>query len=499
MPEAVVGIDAGQRIVYFNRSAERLFGYAPADILGQKLDILIPRTYRARHHDHVARFKESGRQALVMHERTEIAAQRSNGTTFQAEATIVRGRSPERPVFYAILRDITEQKLREAALKASERKYRAILEGSPEPILIANAMTGRLADVNAAAARLFGCSRKDLIGLHQTALHPEEMQERFARTFREHIEEGRVLVPDGLARKASGEVVPVEISASPVEIDGAQHLVGFFRDVTHRVEQETALRQALAAAKSAAAAKRAFLANMSHELRTPLNGIIGFSDLIAHEIHGPHVHPAYKEYGTVIRESGHHLLEIVNDVLDLSRIDADQYRLDDEIFAPADVVAEVRAMLAPLIEDSAVELRAAVDPALRLRADRRAVKQMLINLMSNAIKFTPATGQIQIAASLGDSGELVIGVSDTGVGIPPERLQIVSEPFANDKDVYVKSKGGTGIGLSITRKLIELHDGRFAIESVVGAGTRVDLIFPAARSQPPLPEAQPIAAVTGTA
>ena len=480
MPEAVVAVDDDQHIAYVNGSAERCFGYRADDLIGQRLDILIPRPQRAEHRNVVKNFEHNGPRAAFMHGRRAVSAQRADGTIFPAEATIVRGKWQDRAVTFAILRDVTEQRMHQAAVAASEKKYRAILEGSSEPILIADPETGRLTEVNAAAARLFECSVDDLIGMHQADLHPEEMQEKFRTTFREHIENGRVLVPDGIIKKANGEIAMVEISASPVSYDGTQRLVGFFRDVTERTRQQKELREALQAATAAVEAKRMFLANMSHELRTPLNAIIGFADLIRHEIHGQHVHANYKEYGEVIHKSGHHLLEIVNDILDLSRIEAGKYRLEREEVALCEVIDEVLQMLSTLIVEARLEVSRQISANVRLFADRRALKQMLINLLSNAIKFSDQFGRIEISATLSDAGDVTIAVRDTGIGIAKDKLTRILEPFASDNNIYAKGKGGAGIGLSITKRLVSLHGGELGIVSEPGKGSTFSLTFPVA-------------------
>lgn len=481
MPEAVIAVDAGHRIVYWNPAAERSFGYGAADILGSGLDILIPEDLRARHRQHVASFETSNARARLMNTTREVFARRSDGSRFPAEVTIVRGHRDGIPVTFAILRDVTEAKLRQAAVLASEQKYRAILQGSPEAILIADPATGRLTEVNNAAAALFGCSVEDLVGLHQRELHPEEHRARFEQTFREHIESGRVTVPDGLIRRANGETAPVEISASPVYFNGEMRLVGFFRDMSERVRHEAELNHALLRANAAVESKRMFLANMSHELRTPLNSVIGFADLIAQEVHGPLGHDSYREYGAIIRQSGEHLLSVVNDVLDLSRIEAGQYRVQDEIVTLAALVEDVRRMLATLIADAGVRFHNAVDPGSAIIADRRAVKQMLLNLLSNALKFTPHDGHITVDVVDGPGGELALRVQDTGRGISATRMETLFEPFFSGEDTYTRGKGGAGIGLSITKRLIELHGGRVEIVSSEGVGTRVALLFPAAR------------------
>ncbi len=478
MPEAVVAVGDDQHIVYINASAERCFGYNANDLIGQRLDILIPRAARAQHRDRVANFEHNGPRAAFMHGQREVAAQRADGTVFPAEATIVRGKWQGRTATFAILRDVTEQHMRQSALAASEKKYRAILEGSPEAILIADPETGRLTEANAAAARLFACDVKDLIGLHQTELHPEEMREKFRQTFREHIDEGRITVPDGVIKKANGDIALVEISASPVSYGNEQRLVGFFRDVTERERQRRELQHALSTATAAIEAKRMFLANMSHELRTPLNAIIGFADLIRHEIHGKHSHVEYREYGEVIHKSGHHLLDIVNDILDLSRIEAGKYRLEREEVNLAELVDEVLLMLSTLIVEARLVVEKEISANVTVNADRRALKQMLINLLSNAIKFSDRYGHIEISATMAESGAVIISVRDSGVGIPEERLALIVEPFASD-NIYSKEKGGAGIGLSITKRLVDLHGGDLKVVSKPGRGSTFSLVFPA--------------------
>ena len=323
--------------------------------------------------------------------------------------------------------------------------------------------------------------------MHQADLHPQELQDKFRQTFREHIEIGRLIVPDGVIKRANGEHAMVEISASPVSYNGKQRLVGFFRDMTARTRQQTELRRALTEATSAVEAKRMFLANMSHELRTPLNGIIGFADLILHEIHGPHSHPRYREYGEVIKQSGHHLLGIVNDALELSRIEAGKYRLDKEFVVLADAVNEVHAMLSTLVIEAQLEVAKDIGTNILLFADWRAVKQMLVNLLSNAIKFSQKFGQIQISATIDEGGQVIVSIADGGIGIARDRLRSIVEPFASD-NVYAKEKGGAGIGLSITKRLIDLHDGELLVASEPGRGSTFSLAFPP--PEPAMPRAK---------
>ena len=482
LPEAVVGVLADQTIVFFNTSAEQMFGFGADEAIGRPLDILLPEAFREHHRGLADGFRRSATEARLMQSRREVFGQRRDGNVFPAEVTLVKGSREGRAVMFAIVRDVSEQYQREARLAASEQKYRAIIETSPEPILIAEAGSSRLVEANDAAARLFQCRREDLIGLHQAELHPTEMRERFQQTFREHIDAGRVTVPDAVIQTASGESVPVEICASPVMFGRSLHVVGFFRDMSRWIAHERSLRQALDAANTAVTAKKMFLANMTHELRTPLNGIIGFSDLIAREFHGAHHQPQYREYGELIHTSGQHLLEIVNDLLDLSSLEAGKLALAEEECEVAKIVEECRRILERAMVKHDIGFTAAIPAQFGLHADRRAVKQMVLNLLSNAVKFTGEHGQILVTAAANENGEPVVAVSDNGIGIVPERLGGIAEPFAAGENIYSRRKGGTGIGLSITKGLLERHGGRFEIESEPGKGTTARLVFPAARA-----------------
>lgn len=481
LPDAVVAIGADQRILFFNRAAEMVFQYPADEVIGRPLDMLLPPQLRHMHRCYVEAFLASPVQSRHMNERQIISGRRKDGHIFPAEAAIVKCQNGAPFAVCAILRDVTERHVREAKVQASEQKYRAIMEGCPDAILVASATTGRVLEVNEAAAQLFGCSSHELVGLHQSELHPPESRKTFVRTFREHIEAGRILVPDGEIQRADGVVVPVEIAARPVEIGGDMAIVGFFRDITHRKQREKQLEDALHAARAASTAKAMFLANMSHELRTPLNSIIGFSEILENEMYGNHADRRYREYSSYIRNSGSHLLELVNDVLNISAIELGKYKLNEEPLDITAVFSECRTMLKLALEAAGVSLGASIDSELRLLADRRCVKQMAINLLSNAVKNTSAGGRIVFSSERSKEGELALCVADTGRGIDQRRLKEIVEPFGVTDNIYTRTRGGVGLGLSITRALIEMHDGRLELESRAGQGFTARLIFPACR------------------
>jgi signal transduction histidine kinase len=249
----------------------------------------------------------------------------------------------------------------------------------------------------------------------------------------------------------------------------------------HAREHESArLRAALQAAESANLAKSDFLAKMSHELRTPLNAILGFSEIIKDALFGPLL-TRYREYAGDIHRSGRHLLTLINDILDISRIEAGALKLNEEPVAPAAVIGEVIATLREQSAAAQVAVALEADAELpRLMADLRAVRQMLLNLGSNAIKFTPAGGHVTFAARRANDG-LALSVRDTGVGIAPDDLAHVTEPFGRGTSQIAAGVEGTGLGLPITKSLVEAHGGRLAITSVQGEGTTVVLTFPQSR------------------
>lgn len=252
-----------------------------------------------------------------------------------------------------------------------------------------------------------------------------------------------------------------------------------------RQEHETtgaSLRDALDRADAGNRAKSQFLATMSHELRTPLNAVIGFADLIATELHGPIGDPRYREYLTCIRDSGAHLLALISDVLDFAKIDAGKLTLaEDEISIP-ELFAEARRMVEPTASEAGLTLREELPQSElpHLRADHRRVKQVLLNLLSNAIKFTPAPGVVSISAR-GSGRDLVIAVFDTGIGMAQADVPRALEPFGQIDNSFVRTYQGTGLGLSLSKQLMELHDGSLGIESMPGRGTLVTLTFPAER------------------
>jgi signal transduction histidine kinase len=267
---------------------------------------------------------------------------------------------------------------------------------------------------------------------------------------------------------------------------------GTARDVTGAVLANRSLIEAKDVAEVASKAKSEFLANMSHELRTPLNAIIGFADFIDQEPLGPLGAPRYLEYVRDIGRSGRHLLDIINDMLDVARIEAGKAALDESEFALADTIDDVVKIMARQAERAEIAVKTQIDPAVpEVRADARAMRQVLLNLVSNAVKFTPPGGTVTVTLAASAGGGIALAVADTGIGIAANDIPKLMQPFSQLDNVYRRKHQGAGLGLTLVRSFCELHGGTVAIQSEVGKGTIVAVTLPENR----LCRARPAAAI----
>jgi signal transduction histidine kinase/sensor domain CHASE-containing protein len=268
------------------------------------------------------------------------------------------------------------------------------------------------------------------------------------------------------------------------------------RQLTENLRQEVGVRRsAEQAAEAASRAKSEFLANMSHELRTPLNAIIGFSELMCGELFGRIGNRRYVEYANDIRESANHLLTVINEVLDFSRAEAGELRLNESEVDLAQTIHSARRIVEERATAAGLTLETVLPENLpRLRADEHMLKQMLLNLLWNAIKFTPDGGRIGILAQRGGGGVLLLEVADTGIGMSPDEIPLALRPFRQLDSGLARKHGGTGLGLPLVKSRVELHGGSLGIESARGVGTTVTLTFPATRVIAPSPHPVPAVA-----
>jgi PAS domain S-box-containing protein len=290
--------------------------------------------------------------------------------------------------------------------------------------------------------------------------------------------------------RADGTATHLSLSAKP-RVDGAGNFLGYRgvgTDVTAAMEDARALREAKEHAELANRAKSEFLANMSHELRTPLNAIIGFSEIIINEQFGPGERKRYDSYVRDINDAGKHLLSIINDILDLAKIEAGREELNEANVYLDEIIASAQLLFRGRFEAGGLSLAVELpDPPPLLHVDQRKIKQCLANLLSNALKFTPPGGRVWIAARFDAHGDLAITVRDTGIGIAAADIPTVLSPFGQVESSLQRSHNGTGLGLPIVRGLIQLHGGTLSLESRLGSGTSITLTIPASRIvAPPL-------------
>lgn len=362
---------------------------------------------------------------------------------------------------------------------------RPALEEMIEAVVIRLAPNGDIADVSAQAREMMRLQPELLLG---TGLFDRiHISDRVAylcalADLRAGARHRKVEMRIRLPRQEDGP--NDNYRAFSVELMSGGHHAHYFTALVRDNEELARLRGDTAAAADATEAlelaKGRFLAAVSHELRTPLNAIIGFSDMLLHETFGGFQNPRQKEYVTLVRDSGHHLLAVVNSILDVSRIEAGTYATNPESFRFADAVEMCRSMMGLQAETKTISLTTQITPEIgEIHADQRAVQQMLINLVSNAIKFTPSGGHVSVGAKRLGS-RLHFWVSDNGIGIADDDLGRLGTPFTQVQNDYTRQFEGTGLGLSLVKGLVTLHEGTMSIESAVGEGTTVTISLPVA-------------------
>ena len=371
----------------------------------------------------------------------------------------------------------------EREARARERRgalvFQAVTEGAGDLILRLS-VEGELRFASAASAPLLGLEPAALTGRSVFDFVLPGDRQVLAESLSDAAALGRPASAEIRMLKAGGGVAWVEFRCDPVQ-DGAwgkcADIVAVGRDTSVRRAFEDQLARARDLAERANTSKSQFLANMSHELRTPLNAIIGFSDVMRQEMFGAVTVPKYKEYAGLIHDSGRHLLDLIGDVLDVSKIEAGKYDLVPEPVDSVELISKCLETVKVTAERKKVKLTANLAAAPGLVADKRALKQVLLNLLSNAIKFTPAGGTVEVATA-SKAGWFWLGVADDGVGISEADLKRLGNPFEQASGAYVREHEGTGLGLSLVRSFVELHGGRLEIESALGQGTTVRAFLP---------------------
>jgi PAS domain S-box-containing protein len=484
---------------YASPSHEVVLGYRPEEMVGQSI-------FALAHPDDV------GKMRAVLQDQVPWAASGEvpgpgDSAMVEAEGRLrhadgswknmrIVGRSIGQELMFAA-QDITEQSEAHERLVESEERFRLMFENAPDGYYIID-REGRFIDGNKRAEELVGAPRNELIGksfFSVGLIHPKHLPRAAAHLARNLL--GRRAGPtELLIRQKGGTWINIEITTFPVNHRAGRWILGIARDITERKKNEAVQEEARALAEAASKAKSSFLADMSHELRTPLNAIIGFSEILLDENVG-NPNAIQKEYLQDIKQSGWHLLNVIDEVLDLAKIESGQMELQRGPVSVEAIVQTGLTMVREKAQKNGITLSSKVVGVPDFVAlDERKVKQVIFNLLSNSVKFTPNGGKVSLQASYfphsanevdgedapemtGEGGILVVEVTDTGIGFAPEFLDSLFEPFVQGEQVSRDGPKGTGLGLALSRRLAELHDGHLsALSDGPGKGSHFTAAFP---------------------
>lgn len=484
--DALVRIDSDGIIIGWSHQAERIFGWPASQVIGDTLEkTIIPERYRQAHIKGLEQFVKNG-TGPVVNKVIEISSLNINGDEFPVELTIAPVKVKNGYEFNAFIRDISQRKKAEDELQASyaqlqSAEYEAkrnldrltvILESAVDAIVTID-KDSQILSFNKAAEKIFSYQASEIIGENIKILMPEPYRSDHDAYVKRFIETKKSDVlgnmREVLAQKKDGAVFPITVAVSAFIWEEEYIFTGIIRDITEEKEMENSLILAKEEAEKASKAKSEFLSSMSHELRTPLNAILGFSELLQTSKTNPLVGEQLDEVN-YIHSSGKHLLALINEVLELSAIENRRVKLTIEPIKISKVVEDSLSLMHSVENKTNSVINVISDTDLFVHADYTKLKQILVNLISNAIKYNREQGTITISWEVTKTNQGKISVKDTGIGIAKNKQDAVFDAF-NRLGHENSTIDGTGIGLLVTKELVELMDGSINFESKEGEGS----------------------------
>ncbi len=507
--DAIMIINTHGAIKAFNPAAERLFGFSSDEVLGLNVNMLMPSPYLQEHDNYLRRYLETKEKRVIGIGR-EVIGKRKDGTVFPMNLSISEVTDGEERLFVGTVRDITHSKRTEEALRDSEARVRAIL-GTAVDAIITIDESGLIKSLNSAAQKMFGYSHHEMIGENVRMLMPDPYRGEHDGYLQKYQQTGTRRVigigREAVGRRRDGSTFPMELSVSEVRQGSRRYFTGIVRDITERKRYEDRLRESIEessrsharlkiqaeelaqqathlseARKSAEAANRAksdFLANMSHEIRTPMTAILGFAEQVSASLNRPEDCEAL----SIIRRNGEHLLKLINDILDISKIESGLFEIEKTTCDLRALIHDLMQSIGPKAARKKIGLTVnfATNVPVCIEADVLRLKQSLMNLLSNAVKFTEQGGvdlSVRMTEEFTTAPRLQMQICDTGIGIAAEHLDKLFIPFSQADTSVSRRFGGTGLGLAISKRLIELMGGDLQVKSILGSGSSFTITLP---------------------
>lgn len=472
--EGVV-VRRGTQIIYMNDAGRAMFGFGKEeDYSAQAIDPWIHPEDKDLVEDNYAQ-RMAGADASTKYDFRIIRSDQSLcWVTCRAKQVVWEGK----PAVVACLTDITDQKEAAKAYGRTERLFTNIFRLTPEVMLLSSLKDGRILDVNPAFLNVFGHRRDDVIGKTSADLDIWA-DATFLSRFVEELKMTASMTDVPTTVRTRGNMIRhFRLFAQKIDHENEHLLLLIGRDVTDDLVHSQELQRSKDNAELANRAKSEFLANMSHELRTPLNAILGFAEILRDQMIGPIGNQRYAEYAQDIHESGTHLLEIINDILDLSKVEAGRLEAHLTWIEPVDCLEMCLTLVHQRAFDGDVSVKSDLDSSVMLEADERLVKQIGLNLLTNAVKFTEPGGTVTLSLQKTANAGLCLSVEDTGIGMTPDEIKIARRPFGQVDSSLARKQEGSGLGLPLVSAFAEKLNATLTIDSQPGHGTRVSVTFP---------------------